>query len=516
VVNLFAGVFLIPAVWSWQRRQVAERVRKRRIPDVMRQERIETARKQAMDLVSARRIGVTVDPETREITGSTDNALTAPHPLDPELGEQGRFAIGVVNHDTIRSVAQMIVDKSRVRGWVTPDSKFVILPNKAGWCRALLYAESGTGKTVLLASIILAAVMMGWKVVFIDAKGVPKDARELAELVRSLGATVKISGRGEAAETRWNLFHGTAEDVTAKLMRLQAPPSGANQFYLTEIEATLDAIQAKAPLRSIRDLQERIENLGKWVTDQYDYRMLRTVVDSKLGTTLAERAVVSVVQSVRKFQQWTDPDGWTFEDPGADVMVCPLIPVDPAQAALGDLLLMELRSHIKRRLDAEDFTPVLMLVDEFPQLVTPGNDPATLAAQLFETMRSAGGGLILASQTPEGLSPEEAMRARAQGSGAAIIFGRQKSPDELCALAGTDMRLEASGAATGEELRSGRAQHTYAIKPDDVREAADGQFWIIQGGAHATFRALPNAAAHTTATPTGTAAPADAQEDTHD
>ncbi|MDJ0379238.1 hypothetical protein QMF22_17335, partial [Cryobacterium sp. PH31-L1] len=58
--------------------------------------------------------------------------------------------------------------------------------------------------------------------------------------------------------------------------------------------------------------------------------------------------------------------------------------------------------------------------------------------------------------------------------------------------AGTVMRMESAGRATGEELGSARAQHTYVIPPQDVREAADGAFWIVQGGAIAPFRALPN------------------------
>jgi len=63
--------------------------------------------------------------------------------------------------------------------------------------------------------------------------------------------------------------------------------------------------------------------------------------------------------------------------------------------------------------------------------------------------------------------------------------------------AGTVMRMESAGRATGEELGSARAQHTYVIPPQDVREAADGAFWIVQGGAIAPFRALPNRQMHT-------------------
>ncbi|MBF4574545.1 hypothetical protein ITJ64_18695, partial [Herbiconiux sp. VKM Ac-1786] len=66
-----------------------------------------------------------------------------------------------------------------------------------------------------------------------------------------------------------------------------------------------------------------------------------------------------------------------------------------------------------------------------------------------------------------------------------------KDPEDVVQYAGTIMQMEASGAATGEELKSGRAQHTFLVPPQDVREAADGAFWIIQAGGIAPFRALP-------------------------
>ena len=48
--------------------------------------------------------------------------------------------------------------------------------------------------------------------------------------------------------------------------------------------------------------------------------------------------------------------------------------------------------------------------------------------------------------------------------------------------------------AAGDELRSGRSQHTYAIPPQDVREASAGTFWIVQEGANVKIRALPTRA----------------------
>lgn len=147
------------------------------------------------------------------------------------------------------------------------------------------------------------------------------------------------------------------------------------------------------------------------------------------------------------------------------------------------------------RLRRGDKRPALLIVDEFPQLVTEETDPGDVAAALFETARSAGLGLILAGQSVAGLSGDEAMRQRALSSGAGLIVGRSKDPEAVVQLAGTVMRMEASGEAHSGELRSGRAQHTYVNPPQVVREAWDGRFWLIHRGASAPFQVLPPAPA---------------------
>ena len=67
IVNLLSGLLLVPIVWSYRRRRIAEQVRSRRVPDVLRQERIEGARKRAADGATARRIGVRLDSNTGRI-----------------------------------------------------------------------------------------------------------------------------------------------------------------------------------------------------------------------------------------------------------------------------------------------------------------------------------------------------------------------------------------------------------------------------------------------------------------
>ena len=499
-VNLLSGVLLIPVLWSFRRRRIAEQVRTRRIPDVLRQERIEGARKRAADSATAKRIGVRLDSDTGRILGLTDRVLSVPHEIS------GRQSFGFINLATVRGFADRFHDIRKMRDWVNPTGQFVVLPESASAVRALIVAESGSGKTVLINGLVLCALAHGWPVFVIDAKGDPADAESLIAVAHSHGSTASVGGR-------WDLFNGTADQVTSKLMRLMPVADGANQHYLDEIRGVLQAVQDQTPIRSVGDLRDRLTNPGPHVRDQFDLTLVNQSVDRQ-GTTAGTRAMHSLLVALRPLERWIGEDGWSYANAQTNVTVVPLQPVDDAQAKLGDLLMLDLRNFLAARLEARDKSPVVVIVDEFPQLVTGGQDPGDTAGSLFETARSAGVGLVLATQSPAGLSNDETRRRRALTSGAALIFGRSKDPEDVVKYAGTVLRMEVSGKAAGDELGSARAQHTFVIPPQDVREAADGAFWLVQAGAIAAFRALPhqtvtvpNRAA--VATPT---APADAPE----
>ncbi|MEO8095887.1 MAG: hypothetical protein ABI632_13285 [Pseudolysinimonas sp.] len=499
IANLAAGVLLLPAAWAWSRWRLAGRVRTRRISDVIRQTRIETARKRAADITAARRIGITLDSSTGQIRGTTRDVVTVPLPAG-----DGKQAFGFVTRTTIKTFSEHFYDTRSVRDWIDPAGKLVILPGTASAVRVLLIAESGTGKTVLLNGLILSALAYGWPVFMLDAKGDPADAAALVEVARSYGRTATVAGP-------WNLFSGDANQVTAKLMRLMPAPDGANQHYLDEIRGVLQAVQDLSAVRSVDDLRDRLTNPGPHVRDQYDLGMVTAAVD-RLGTTAGARALQSLLVALRPLEQFLDADGWSYDHPKAEVTVVPLSPVDDAQARLGDLLMLDLRNFMATRLARGDKSPALIIVDEFPQLVTGTSDPGDTAASLFETARSAGLGLVLATQSPAGLSNDEVRRRRALTSGAALIFGRSKDPEDVVKYAGTVMQMEASGAAGGEELRSARAQHTYVIPPQDVREATDGSFWLVQAGAIAPFRALPTRTLTATPLPLPAVAEVEADE----
>lgn len=479
VANLLSGVLLLPVLWSVQRRRFAALVRDRRISDVVRQERIEAARKRAADRSAALRIGVQVDARTGHIRSTRADALTVPLKVDG-----GKQAFGLLSLSTVRMLAERFRDVRRVRDWIDEAGTHAVLPETASAARALVIAESGSGKTVLLNGLVLCAVEYGWPVFALDAKGDPADADTLADAVRRLGKTASVG-------QPWNLFTGTAEQVISKLMRLMPEPDGANQYYLDEIRGVLQAVQHETPLRGIGDLRERLTRPGDHVRDQFDLNMVNQSID-RSGTTSGRRALQSLLIALRPLERWLDEDGWSFDHPTADVTVIPLSTADDSQAVIGDLLLLDLRHFLATRMNRRDKTPVVVLVDEFAQLVTSSQDPGDTAGSLFETARSAGVGLILAAQSPAGLSNDDTRRRRALTSGAALIFGRSKDPEDVVGYAGSVMRMEANARIGGNELGSGRAQHTYVIPPQDLREAADGAFWIVQSGAMASFRALPH------------------------
>ncbi len=74
--------------------------------------------------------------------------------------------------------------------------------------------------------------------------------------------------------------------------------------------------------------------------------------------------------ALRPLEDWIDAAGWSYSHPNADVTVMSLSPVDVTQARLGHLLMVDLRHFLATRLRAGDKSPVLVVVDEFPQLVT--------------------------------------------------------------------------------------------------------------------------------------------------
>jgi hypothetical protein len=475
LLNLALGVLLLPAAWLLHRRHLAGVVYRRHISDVQMQERIERARIRAADVDAAARIGVAVDPATGEVTGVHAEAIRAPRRVN------GRTAFGVVVHPTVRTLPERVADRRQVPKWIDKSGRYVVVPDKAGSIRGVVVAESGSGKTFLLDGTMLCALEEGHPVFFLDAKGATNDANKLAAIATSLGHTALVS-------KKWDFFNGSTPAVIAKLLSLI---SSDNQFYFDEAKGALQTIMPAGPVRSVDELYDRLTTPARFVDiDERGVEKLMREVD-KAGTTVGIRVRETLISSLIELAPYIDPNGSSFDKPGADLTIVPLTPVDPAQAKLGAVILLDLMAYLKEELERDEQRNGYTVVDEFPQLVVPGQDPGDLAARLLETMRTGNKGLMLASQTDAGISENETTRKRVLGSGAGLFIGRGKDQEEVAKLAGTVTRIESSGAPTGDELNSARAQNTYALHPNEVRYAHDGEFWLVQGGAVAHFRVLP-------------------------
>jgi hypothetical protein len=121
---------------------------------------------------------------------------------------------------------------------------------------------------------------------------------------------------------------------------------------------------------------------------------------------------------------------------------------------------------------------------------------------LLERLRSFGVGVVIASQSVEGLHDDPGERARLLGSASTVIAHRLADPEAVAGRAGTVQRAERSHqldqlGATG--MGSLRIQETYRIDPNDLRNLPPGVAWITTAG-----RALKVAVARTRSTPLAT------------
>lgn len=551
VLSLVAGLGFVPWSLSLARRQMAGRVDNRRIGDVVRQEVIEQARRRAADQASADALGLVVtgdgkvkqwqepqrepepEPQTQRVsqivsmtTGEVVGATSRQEPqrpaaaMRPPLSEEkpqrvpvvphqvgGAWLLGLVQSDTTRSVTARWREDStrRVRGWVQGGS--VVLPEKPGDVRAVVVAESGAGKSQLLDGMLLSAHAAGWRTFMIDAKGQSADmiAREMR--VRALEESGQVQGVGYMGPRRigaFDLFAGGRLQLLENLGRLW-PESGsdADHYRREGFEVAEMLLPKDKPLPStINEFLARFRAWEPWVQSQADHDYLSTEV--RKGATRVQVAGDGWGGRLKPLEAYgltpgTGIPSFSWRDFEDDVT--PFSPLmwtlgprgNGHHATIGDAAISGLAGFMgERALSGASVAPLLVIIDEFGQFVRGTTDPADVASGLFELARTAGIGLVIAGQSPSTFSLDEKQRQRMFSSGASIIAGRSNAPEEVAALAGTIIRQEASGDAEGLGLAGARAQHSYAVSPNEIRSLSDGSWVMISGGGVVRFRGLPS------------------------
>lgn len=470
VFSLVLSLFFLPLGWLVMRWRISGQVTKRTLDNVVSLERIDRARYMGARSAQAHRNGSVI----------LDNGEVAPNGRAPVVGpvegKNGAIFLG----DVVRvwpNLELMLKENTRARAWVDKKSKRVILPEKAGDVRALVIAESGSGKSDFLSEIMQGARSRGWRVTFVDAKGDPADARRFA---------AAIGGR---VETRYNAFAGGADDIRNRLFSVAWEATGNAEYYKVRAMRVFSGVQAVAPITGIEDLLERVKRPAKHIAPNGEDNSL--FMSNKYdGGEWAEQ----FSSRFGKFKALTGsgPDSWDFFD-GAEARVVPLNPVDEPQRQVGLMILEDFKRYIAWRREqmamGVELAPEIFVFDEFAQLTGgEGKDPAVVISSLMETVRTAGAGLIAVSQSVAGFTTDEQTQDRLLGAGVSIFAGRSGVPDRLSKFSGTLERKESASTADGVQT-SGRAQNAFVLPPRYLRDAAVGEWFLLQAGSTTPFLA---------------------------
>ncbi|MCA1845533.1 MAG: type IV secretory system conjugative DNA transfer family protein, partial [Actinobacteria bacterium] len=167
---------------------------------------------------------------------------------------------------------------------------------------------------------------------------------------------------------------------------------------------------------------------------------------------------------------------WAFEDTRASYILLDGVALGDDTPRLARYLLEDFQHYAAARKPAG--RRALLVVDEFSALRVPD------AASLLERLRSFNVGVVIASQSVEGLHDDPNERARLLGAASTVVAHRLADPEPVCARAGTVQRTERSHqldhlGATG--MGSLRIQGAYRIDPNDLRNLPAGVAWITTG-----------------------------------
>lgn len=484
VVAVVAAIALIPAVLVAGRARFKWRMKHKRsgVADVVALEQSEIAMQRQRVVDTASKAGLVVDHRSNEIRPKPGSAgaMAAREVRDPTGA--ARRAFGVVVPGLLTA------SKTVSRMWSAAGC--LVVPTRPGDGRVLMVAEAGSGKTVLLMGAIACYQAMGLPVVFIDGKGDSKDAEELRQ---RMGATVHTGG--------FDFFAGADDDLLERLMKL-VPTTASTTFYVDEARGVLKRIIASMDGRRPADVEQ--------LHTMWQLAVAKEAAAVEAGTCDDPYLAVKSQGAIRHQRVWESlqarldqvatvhsAGGWTlaelFESGG--VHVIPVVPESDAEMFFANILLFELRRYLGRKKKNGEARPGVMVVDEFAQIVMESFSDTTaseMAAKLFETARSLNMGLWIAGQSMAGLAEGPEMQQRLSSAGAAFIVGRGKNPEQEAGVFGTAFHGESTGDADGTGAKSTRAQHTYRVNPEWIRNLPNGVFYFTQGGMVRQFIALPS------------------------
>jgi hypothetical protein len=308
----------------------------------------------------------------------------------------------------------------------------------------------GAGKTETLLRLAQVGMTGGYDVHIIDAKGDPATQHRFCLLASSFGVDAKLFPQ--------EAYDGWRGDPTALRNRLGRVVDYTEPYYQDGARVLLHHATRHQP----KGLDELLAGLADTELD----------VDNQIrkGTVSRYRSFSAAVG-----QQLSGT--WAFEDTPASYLLLDGVAMGDDTPRLARYLLEDFLHFASSRKNPD--RKVLLIVDEFSALRVSN------AATLLERLRSFGVGVVIASQSIEGLHDDPNERARLLGAATTLVAHRLADPEPVAARAGTIKRAERSHqldqvGATG--MGSLRIQETYRIDPNDLRNLPPGTAWITTAG----------------------------------
>jgi hypothetical protein len=377
------------------------------------------------------------------------------------------------------------------KGWAVYSSQML---NR----HAVIVGGSGTGKTeFMLRLAYLARKVYGWNVFYIDAKGDQDVARRFL-------ATMTTAGAQNVGLFPDQAYNGWTGDARTILNRLMAVEDYSEPYYhaVAKTVLSLAVNTPSGPPRSSIDLLGRLRFGSLAELYQHENGMRADALMS-----LTEESVNGVQRRYFGFfdslGQKLD-GGWSFDTMDAGYILLDGLALKEEARSLGRYVLEDFANYVAKRKPAD--TEVLLIVDEFSAISGGGAD----AANLFERVRSYGAGIVVSSQTHEGLG-EDAKKLI--GAAAVTIAFQCADPEPIAERAGTIKEVQSALAVeyaampgrnpltSAKEHLSGtsmqREQEVWKLYPDAIRRLGIGECCMIANGAYqaVTVARVPERAA---------------------
>lgn len=338
---------------------------------------------------------------------------------------------------------------------------------------ALVVGSTGAGKTetMLRLGFCLGHTSEPVPLHTFDAKPDPRQQKRYAAIMGNLGKSC-LRFPQEALD----VWRGEPLEVASRLMQVvDFSREGDGAWHTDRTRAVVElAFQApRAPVASSGEFLGRLDR--DWLLEAYAGRPQQQDV-RRLDKSAYESAWARF-HSFFSFSGGLLDGERSWEDVDSSYVLLDSAANREQAQALCRILGADYLHYVTRR--KRSAQQALLFWDEFSAL-----SRADEAIHVAERTRSAGGGVVLASQSVAALG-DEREQDRLRHTVGTVFLHQCPDPEALVHLAGTRPQIEGSiqhldGYATG--LGSARVQDAFRVDPNDVRQLLPGGAWVIRKG----------------------------------